>query len=378
LEDTITDNKKMIINIRVYQYINLFNMTKCCKEDCYSRIDIKTFYSHIIGADDEGYDYCGNCYKIERDTERDIIKFEISKGNNIASIVKQKYIPEYVNPKSSDVCIKPMNVLETGGKIINGVYQEYVLINLIEYNNFMIRFACSNRKLVNDEFLTKKREQQQKQDEVELAKTNAIEQRARREKEAEEERIRKIKKQEELNKSNNEKLKKQREEFREENKEKLAYPGAKEQKCEFCKTYKVFPFDFRNEHDEPFRKVYYKQKDKYTSICCIDCFYETEQKKEDYKLNHTQHCPICKTSYIMRCDADEERHLNTAKCLAAKEEYYKYKKTLSLLTIKDLQAICKKTLNDDGTYRISNYSRMTKKILIDKMNDIYDLLVFSN
>jgi hypothetical protein len=357
-------------------------MTKCCKEDCYSRIDIKTFYSHIIGADEEGYDYCANCYKIERDTERDLIKFEVSKGQNIASIIKQKYIPEYINPKSSDVCIKPMNILETGGKIINGVYQEYVLINLIEYNNFMIKFACSNKTLVNDEYLVKKKEQQQKQDEVELSKTNAIEQRARREKEDEEERIRKIKRQEELNKSNNEKLKKQREEFREENKEKLAYPGAKEQKCGFCKTYKVFPFDYRNEDNEPFRKVYYKQidkqKDKYVSICCIDCFYETEQKKEDYKLNHTHHCPICKTSYIVRCNADEERHLNSAKCLAAKEEYYKYKKTLSLLTLKDLQTICRKTLNDDGTYRITNYTKMTKKILIDKMNDIYDLLVFSN
>ena len=366
----------MIINIRVYQYINLFNMLRCSKEDCYSRIDVKTFYSHLLYADEDGYDYCSSCYKIEKNTEDILIKAELSKGTNISKVIQEKYIPEYINPKSSG--INPLNVLETGGKIINGIYQEYVLINANDYNNFMIKFVCSNRKIVSDEFLTKKREQQERQAEVETARVNGILEKERREKEAEVERIRKIKRQEELNKSNNEKLRKQREEFREENKEKLAYPGAKEQKCEFCKTYKVFPFDFRNENDEPFRKVFYRQKDKCKSICCIDCFYETEQKKEDYKLNHTHCCPICKTMYIVRCEADEERHLNTAKCLAAKEEYYKVKKTLSLLTLKDLQAICKKTLNDDGTYRISNYTRMTKKVLIEKMNEIYDLLVFSN
>ena len=54
------------------------------------------------------------------------------------------------------------------------------------------------------------------------------------------------------------------------------------------------------------------------------------------------------------------------------------------MPVKELQHICSKSINDDGTYRINNYTKGTYRInnytkmkkaeLIEKMNAIYDLL----
>ena len=55
------------------------------------------------------------------------------------------------------------------------------------------------------------------------------------------------------------------------------------------------------------------------------------------------------------------------------------KKDLSLLSVKELQKICSKTLNDDGTYRINNYTRSKKSELIAKYPSIefHSLLINS-
>ena len=53
------------------------------------------------------------------------------------------------------------------------------------------------------------------------------------------------------------------------------------------------------------------------------------------------------------------------------------KKDLSLLSVKELMKICSKTIKEDGTYRINNYTRIKKAELLEKMNTIYDLLVFN-
>jgi len=49
---------------------------------------------------------------------------------------------------------------------------------------------------------------------------------------------------------------------------------------------------------------------------------------------------------------------------------------LELLPVQDLQKICSKSIHDDGTYRISNYTKIKKAELIEKMNAIYDMLKF--
>ena len=49
---------------------------------------------------------------------------------------------------------------------------------------------------------------------------------------------------------------------------------------------------------------------------------------------------------------------------------------LELLPVKERQKICSKSINDDGTYRINNYTKIKKVELIEKMNAIYDMLKF--
>ena len=65
-------------------------------------------------------------------------------------------------------------------------------------------------------------------------------------------------------------------------------------------------------------------------------------------------------SYLLWYDEDDEN----------------FKDKLELLSIKELQSICSKSLNDDGTYRINNFTRLKKVELLEKMNAIYDLLKF--
>ncbi len=40
--------------------------------------------------------------------------------------------------------------------------REFILIDLQEYNNYMLNIAYSDKNLVDDEIINKKREQQQK------------------------------------------------------------------------------------------------------------------------------------------------------------------------------------------------------------------------
>ena len=44
--------------------------------------------------------------------------------------------------------------------------------------------------------------------------------------------------------------------------------------------------------------------------------------------------------------------------------------------LKELQKICSKTTNENGLYRINNYTKIKKDELVKQMNVIYDLLVF--
>ena len=54
------------------------------------------------------------------------------------------------------------------------------MIEFEEYNNYMLHIACSNKKLIDDEELNRKREKQQKQEETELKRINTINEREER------------------------------------------------------------------------------------------------------------------------------------------------------------------------------------------------------
>jgi hypothetical protein len=281
---------------------------------------------------------------------------------------------------------KPMTIYKIVSELIDGVDREFVMIDREEYNNYILYLAFKNKKLVDTEYLKKKQEQDQKQEETELKRINEIEERERHEKEKEEQRKEAIEKEIKINKFHNDKIKKQKEELRDEYKEVFNNDKeAKILKCDFCNDLRVFPIHFKDENNNTYKREYTKEKQKLKSICCMDCFQSHEQYKEDYKLKKTEHCLICNSHYIALNETAIIKHINSIKHKKNKEIYESNlirnkeelpKKNLALLTVKELNKICSKTIKEDGTYYINNYSKIKKDELIKQMDVIYDLLVF--
>jgi hypothetical protein len=180
-----------------------------------------------------------------------------------------------------------MNIHKIVSETIDGIKKDFVMIEFEEYNNYMLHIACSNKKLIDDETLIKKREQQQKQEEVELNRINMIKEKERREQQREEQYKASINKEIEINKFQNEKEKKLKADVRNDYDEVFkTYIDAKIQKCDFCKNYKVYPIHYKDENNKSYQREYTKDKQKFKSICCMDCYHTAEQKKEDYKFEN--------------------------------------------------------------------------------------------
>jgi hypothetical protein len=351
------------------------NMSKCC--NCYSGNDVKKFYSKFIGSlECEADYYCNICYNKVKEDEDELIKLSISNGTNISTIIKKEYIVEYVNPTSSTNLFKPMNIHKIVSETVDGIKKDFVMIEFEEYNNYMLHIACSNKKIIDDETLNKKLEKQQKQEETELNRINDIKDKEIREKRKEEAYIASIEQEIKINKFHNDKVKKIKEELQQDYKEVFKqHKDAKIQKCDFCNKYLVYPIHYKDENNKTYQKEYTKDKKQCKSICCMDCFQEAEQKKEDRKIHNTEYCSICKSSYVAFSDTMIISHLNSTKHKKNKAAL-EGKRDLSLLSVKELTKICSKTLNENGTYRINNYTKTKKDELVKQMNVIYDLLVF--
>ena len=280
----------------------------------------------------------------------------------------------------------PMSIYKIVSELIDGVNREFVMIDREEYNNYILYLAFKNKKLVDAEFLKKKKEQEEKQEEVELKRINEIEERERHEREKEEQRKEALEKEIKINKFHNEKIKKQKEELKEEYKEVFEKDKeAKILKCDFCNDYRVFPIHYKDENNNTYKREYTREKQKCKSICCMDCFQEHEQYKEDYKSKKTEHCIICNCNYLAFSEDRIISHINSIKHKKNKEIYESNlirnkeelpKKNLALLTVKELNKICSKTIKEDGTYYINNYSKIKKDELVKQMDVIYHLLVF--
>lgn len=281
---------------------------------------------------------------------------------------------------------KPMTIYKIVNEIINGVEREFVMIDREEYNNYILYLALKNKKLVDVEQLKKKKEQEEKQEEAEQKRINEIEERARREDEKEKQRKISIEKEILINRHHNEKTKKIKEELKDEYKDVFkSNENAKIQKCGFCNNWMVYPIHFLDENDKHYKREYTEDKQKKFSICCMDCYQNQQQYKEDYKLKKTEHCIVCNCDYLAFNDNRIVIHNNSIKHKKNKEIYENnlirnkeepMKKNLSLLTVKELNKICSKSIKSDGTYYINNYSKIKKNELIKLMNDNYHFLIF--
>ena len=270
-----------------------------------------------------------------------------------------------------------MNVLKTVIEVIDGVEKEFVMIELNEYNNYMLLMNPLYQKMAAKE--KREIEKEQKQEDIERRRIEKIEERDRREKEEEINYQNSIKTQIMMNKHHNNKIKKIKDDLLEDYKEVFnSNKAAKIQKCDFCENYLVYPIHYLDENNNKYMREYTKDKQKCKSPCCMDCFQTAEQKKEDKKIEHTEYCHICESSYIALTDNAITLHFNSTK--HKKNENKKScikngsKLKLELLPVKELQTICSKSINDDGTYRINNYTKMKKVELLEKMNAVYDKL----
>ena len=270
-----------------------------------------------------------------------------------------------------------MNVLKTVIEVIDGVEKEFVMIELNEYNNYMLLMNPLYQKMAAKE--KREIEKEQKQEDIERRRIEKIEERDRREKEEEINYQNSIKTQIMMNKHHNNKIKKIKDDLLEDYKEVFnSNKAAKIQKCDFCENYLVYPIHYLDENNNKYMREYTKDKQKCKSPCCMDCFQAAEQKKEDTKIEHTEYCHICESSYIALTDNAITMHFNSTK--HKKNENKKScikngsKLKLELLPVKELQTICSKSINDDGTYRINNYTKMKKVELLEKMNAVYDKL----
>jgi len=271
-----------------------------------------------------------------------------------------------------------MNVYKKVVEIIDGIEKEFVMIEINDYNNYMF-LTCSNYRKIQTkkELLTKREERQQ---EVENKRIEEIIKKEQREQEKENKHKKAIEVEIMINKHQNEAIKTIKENLKEDYKEVFNNnKNAKIQKCEFCKNYRIYPNHFLNDDGIKYIRKYNKDNKTECAACCVDCFLDVEQKKEERKKECSIYCKICKSSYIAFGDTAIIKHNNSTKHKKNMNiSQFELKKTqikLELLTLKQLQLICSKSLSDNKAYLINNYTKIKKEELIKKMYDVYDNLV---
>ena len=349
------------------------NMSKCC--NCYiQKPDLSCYNSKFLGANEsDALLYCDFCYKTIEANEDQLIKMSVENGDNLSILIKQEYIKDYIDPTSSKCLIQLMKIHKTINEF-EGVKKDFVVIELEEYRRYMTYIACSNKKLIDDQKLERIKQKQKEQIELEARRIAEIEAKELRDRHKEEKRELTIKHQIEMNKGNNERVKEKKQELIDLYND-VECPEKKPKKCDFCKEWRMFPFHFKDDNEKLYLKEYTKDKQACKANCCMDCFHKAEEKKMERKEKNKEYCPTCNCYFNCISDETVTQHLKSTK---HKRNVNKTKKTtdISLMTIKELQAICNKSLNTIGTHLIPNFTRLKKAELIEKMNAIYDDLTF--
>jgi hypothetical protein len=272
-----------------------------------------------------------------------------------------------------------MNVYKKVIELIDGVEKEFVMIDIDEYNNYMLLTCCSYEKLQTKKEMIQKREERQQ--ETENKRVEGILKKEQRDQEKEDKYKKAIEIQTMINRHQNEANKKIKEDLKQDYKEVFDNnPNAKIQKCEFCINYRVFPIHFLNDDGKKYTRQYNKDNKIERASCCVDCFLDVEQKKEERKKECSVYCNICKSSYIAFGENAMIKHNNSTKhkknMNMSQFEKAKTRIELELLSVKELRAICSKSVSEEGTPIITNYIRTKKEELVKKMYDLYEKLVF--
>jgi hypothetical protein len=272
-----------------------------------------------------------------------------------------------------------MNVFKKVVELVDGVEKEFVMIEINDYNNYMLLTCCSYEKLQTRKELLAKREERQQ--EVENKRIEEIIKKEHREQEKEDKYKKAIETEIMVNRHQNEAIKKIKENLKQDYKEVFDNNhNAKIQKCEFCNNYRVFPIHFLDDDGKKYIRDYNKDNKIERAACCVDCFLDVEQKKEERKKECSIYCNTCKSSYIAFGENAIIKHNNSTKhkknMNISKFEKTKTQIKLELLSVKELRTICSKSLTEQGTSIITNYIRTKKDELVKNMYEVYDKLVF--
>jgi len=272
-----------------------------------------------------------------------------------------------------------MNIYKRVFEVIDGVEREFVVIDIDDFNNYMFLTQTSFTKLQTKKEQLLKREERQQEAENKIIEK--MKEKDRREEEREDKYKKSIETKIMINRHHNEAIKKLKEDLKQDYKEVFnSNPDAKIKKCDFCQNYKVYPTHYLNDDGKKYIRDYNKDNQTAKASCCVDCFLDVEQKKEERKQECSVYCKTCKSSYIAFGDIAILKHKNSIKHKKNlnKKEFEKDKTSikLELLSVKELNIICSKSLTAEGAYIINNYSKTKKEELIKKMYEHYDKLTF--
>lgn len=393
----------------------------CCIYAC-KDVLIDMYYSKLKQSEMNNKYVCFKCYREIETREEEYIQ---SNFDNIQSIIKSKYLEDYIKPEPEIPIIinmndkiktnnnttnhinnnttknitnynttitnitRPITIYKIVKKTINDVERDMVLIDLEDYRiasgDYRPLSVLQDIQTIEKEL--RRQEALKRQEECESRRMEEIAQREAKDKIKEQKPELKERREIEIRKSQNEIINKRKSELLNEYKH---IPNAKIEKCGFCKDYKVHPVHYLDENNNKYMIKYTVNENgtRYTEskYGCSDCYEKQQNKKEDNKLKYIEYCHTCKCNFTCLNTDWLNKHINSnkhkknmelMKLEASKEETQDntpIKIDLSKLPIRELHKICSKSLNDDGLYRINNYTKMPKKELLEKMNEIYELL----
>lgn len=378
-------------------------MNKFCVK-CNERYDTPPYCDMYI-SELKKHDYhrkylcwANKCYKDIYTDEQNFIQSNIDK---LETILLERHLEKYIKPPEITIntnnsnttnhitnityTTRPIKIYGISKKSINDIETDMVLITIDDYRKATgdDRPFTELDSIMKDKEM-KRLETQKEREEKEKRYMEHLAELEKRDKNKAQEPELKARREVEIRKSRNEIYRRKNQELLDEYKD---IPNAKLKKCNACNENRVHPVHYVNEEtNEPYMKLFQNGKSKERRYCCVDCYYKDQNKYEEYKLSKTKYCDVCKCNYLSFTDEMAVNHLKSNKHKKNIELRKLEKLTpdadkpnldLSKFTVKELQKICNKTLMDDGTPRIPNYTKVSKIELVKKMNENYEFLVLT-
>ena len=343
----------------------------CMCEDLtgYSLMRLK---NKFVGDEQDAF-YCSNCYPIYENKQEDDIKFFLTDCNSRPQdVLKHEYINNYnINYNTNNT-----NINYNTSNITNNYIQQAPIVETPKREPTLSQISKEIKDL---------QQRLKEAEEIEKAQEDKREASIRLRDEAEEARLKKkqdkIKLEEAENKKNNEKLRLKREEEQKRIEEvygtEILEPELIELvgdnkirscMCIKCEVIKAFPYEFLNS----------KGKLCASGNVCAECMRHRTEITKNCMDKGMVLCECGLEFYNPNRD-DRNRQLHE-RLLCHKTRMMKKSKKVDLDVIsrKKLELLVKENLNENGTAKIPNYTRISKPDLIKELKKIENLKIPEN